>query len=184
MSAPDSLSERKQVTAWLTRLADGDRSAFDALFEALWPRLRQFIGAQLPGSESEELAQEVLVRLFERANEFTPGRDGLAWAYGIAGYEVLSARKRRHCRREDPLEMSAVLEHADPAVPIDEMPAAEELWLSVERCVGALSAEDAATVRATLGGERFAVSAATFRKRLSRALARLREQWGIDHDHE
>ena len=62
-----------------------------------------------------------------------------------------------------------------------------ELGEALANAVGALSAADAATIAAALDRERsgaMGVAAATFRKRLQRALARLRAAWHEGHGHE
>src|SRR6266852_2665855 len=84
----------------MARLADGDRSAFPAVYQALWPVLRSFIARQLPPSESEDVAQEALLKVFARASDFDPDRDAVAWALGIASFDVRTARKRSMRRRE------------------------------------------------------------------------------------
>src|SRR5215813_612631 len=85
----------------MARLADGDRSAFSTVYQALWPVLRAFVARQLPMPDSEDAAQEALLKVFARASEFDPERDALSWALGIAAFEIRSTRKRSLRRRED-----------------------------------------------------------------------------------
>ena len=70
---------RAELQGDLSRLADGDRAAFDPVFARLWPVLRDLAQRHLPAADAEDAAQRALLRLFERASEFDPGRDALAW---------------------------------------------------------------------------------------------------------
>src|SRR5262245_10358160 len=95
-----SLSELQGLMA---RLADGDRCAFPKVFTILWPVLRSLTARHLPAADAEDAAQEALLRLFRRAAEFDARRSALAWALGIARWEIRTARKRRARRREETL---------------------------------------------------------------------------------
>ena len=92
---------RAELHKCMVRLADGDRSAFSTVYQALWPVLRAFVARQLPMPESEDAAQEALLKIFVRASDFDPERDALTWALAIAAFEVRTARKRGLRRRED-----------------------------------------------------------------------------------
>lgn len=59
----------------MARLADGERSAFDPLYEALWPIVRRFCNKALGSSaESDDAAQAALLEIFSRACDFEPQR--------------------------------------------------------------------------------------------------------------
>jgi RNA polymerase sigma-70 factor (ECF subfamily) len=88
----------------LQRLADGDRSAFSSVYKALWPVLRAFVVRQLPPSDSEDVAQDALLKVFARASDFDPEREAVTWALGIAAFEVRTARKRAARRKEELVE--------------------------------------------------------------------------------
>src|SRR6185436_10040537 len=106
--------------------------------------------------------------------------DALSWTLGIAAYEIKTVRKRHVRRREAPMATP------DLAVIADGQADPEELALSRERddelaeAMAALAEGDAATLRSYVAGERPDVPAATFRKRLQRALDRLRAR--LEHD--
>src|SRR5213594_3872615 len=93
-----TLSELQRL---MERLADGDRAAFHPVFAVLWPLLRRFAARHLRPEEAEETAQETLVKIFLRAGEFDPSRSALAWALGIAAFEIRTVRRRRLRRREE-----------------------------------------------------------------------------------
>lgn len=85
----------------MVRFAEGDRSAIDVLVAELWPVLLDFARRGLQSDhDAEDVAQEVFVRICSRIVEFDRARDGLSWAFGIAGYEVLTLRRKRQRRRE------------------------------------------------------------------------------------
>jgi len=54
---------------------------------------------------------------------------------------------------------------------------------TLREALGALSAEDAETLRLFAHGQRPPVAAATFRKRLQRTLTRARSAWRITDEH-
>jgi RNA polymerase sigma-70 factor (ECF subfamily) len=161
----------------MARLADGDRSAFHPVFESLWPLLRRFAARHLGPGEADDAAQEALVRVFRRAAEFDPTRSALAWALGIAAYEVRTARRRRQRRREDAAPDGALAAARDPKPTPEEAAMQGDMETMVREALGTLRPEDAETLRLYSRGERAHVAAATFRKRVERALARLRAAW-------
>ena len=58
---------------------------------------------------------------------------------------------------------------------------AREASEALDRALGDLSPSDSAMLLAFARGERPDLPGATFRKRVERALARLRTRWRIDH---
>ena len=164
----------------LTALARGDRAAFDPLFRRLWPLLRGFARRSLSAEEADDAAQEALIRIFRRASEFDPARDALAWALGVAAWQVRTHRTRARRRREE--VAGGLPEREDPAGSPEELAAAGELAAALERAPAELPRDDAATLLAYARGERPDLPGATFRKRVERALGRLRARWRIRHD--
>jgi len=166
----------------MTRLSEGDRSAFRPAFEALWPLLRRFTLRHLPPAEAEDAAQEALLKLFSQASRFDPSRSALAWALGIAGFEIRTARRRRLRRRETPAEEAPSAARRDSAPDPEETLLARDLEEALREALGTLRPVDAETLRLYSSGLRPAVSAATFRKRVERALSRLRAAWRTPHE--
>src|SRR5262245_27102364 len=161
----------------MTRLAEGDRSALHPAFAILWPLLRRFTGRHLPPAEAEDAAQEAVVKIFGRAAAFDASRSAVAWALGVAGYEVLTARRRRTRRREEPADAATLSGRPDPGPDPEESALASDLEATLEAALGSLGPEDAAMLRLYAKGDRPAIAAATFRKRVERALVRLRTAW-------
>ena len=175
-------SERAALQEDLTALARGDRTAFDPLFRRLWPLLRGFARRFLPPHEADDAAQDALLRVFRRASEFDSSRDALAWILGIAAWQIRTQRTKTRRRREDLSD--APPERADPATSPEQQAAARELAALLDRALGEMSPADAATLTAYARGERPDLPGATFRKRVERALARLKRavNWRTHHD--
>jgi len=179
-------AQRAQLQDLLTRLADGDRTAFPALFERVWPLLRRFAERALPGAgagEAEDAAQQALLKVFARAATFDPQKPALSWILALAVWECRTVRRRALRRRE---QADAPLEHlAAPEKSPEQALVERDLEAALAEAVGGLRPSDAETIRAALAGCAPAgVAAATFRKRLERALGRLRTAWRARHDAE
>ena len=175
----DPPTRERDLDALMARLSCGDRLAFDPLYEALRPRAVRLARARLDEGGAADVAQAALLNVFARASEFTAGRPCLPWFYAIVANEI-QARRRRDgplAGGERPPDEQPAEEH-DPEVQFME----RELERAMEVAVDALDVQSANAVRAMLGREPTPdVAAATFRKRLSRAYARLRVLLGGDH---
>src|SRR4051812_26907403 len=96
---------RQAIQDAMTRLADGDRGAFDALIDELWPVILSFARRGLGrDQDAEDVAQEVFFKICSRSADFDRSQDALSWAFGIASYEILTQRRRRQRSREVPDE--------------------------------------------------------------------------------
>lgn len=164
----------------MERLADGDREALRPVFDSLWPILRRYAARRLPSAEAEDAAQEALIKIFQRAHEFDRARSALAFALGIAAWEIRTYRRRRSRRREERLPDRIGHETTDPSPDPEEAAMMRDLESMLREALGALSPEDAETLKLYASGRRAAVAAATFRKRVQRALERLRAVWSAD----
>ena len=167
---------RQALQQWMVRLADGDRSAFAPAFAVLHPLVARLCARMLPnGADAEDAAQAALLKVFTRASDFDGSRDALPWVLALAAYECRTYRKARLRRREDapPDE-----ELADAAEGPDARLEGAQLARALREVIEDLKPEDAATLAAAMGEEeRPAVPPATFRKRLERAMTRLRAAW-------
>lgn len=178
--------ERRQIIHdAMTRLSDGDRSAFPALVGARWPVVLAFARrgwrvAGVGGPDAEDVAQQVFLRICERIAEFDARRDGLSWAFGIASYEMLTLRRRRQRRRETAGARLDV--RADPSPSQEEAVMNHELLAELQALAGELTDEDRALLG--LGAGTDGAAAATpvaLRKRRQRLLDRLRIAWRRVH---
>ena len=172
--------ERSALQRDLTALARGDRAAFDPVFVRLWPLFRGFAGRCLPPADAEDAAQEALLRVFSRASEFDPGRDALSWTLGVVAWQIRTARTGTRRRREE--HSVAALEAADHRPSPEDEAVEKDSVAALDRMLAELSPADAATLFAYARGERPDLPGPTFRKRVERALRRLRSLWRIEHE--
>lgn len=169
--------QRNELQRCLVRLADGDRAAFRPVFDLVWPRVREVARRMMSDpADAEDAAQTAVIKLFERASEFDRERDALAWVVGIVSYECLTIRRKLTRRRE---HGGAALEAlVDGGANPEERAIAAELEAVALATLGHLRPEDRETLRIALFGQgERAVAPATFRKRVERALGRLRAAW-------
>lgn len=176
-------SEREELQRAMTALAAGDRSRFRAVFDGLWPVLRRFCERMLGDPDrGKDAAQIAMMKLFLNAAEFDAARDAVSWALGFAAFECLSERNRSARRREERDE-EAMLGAASPAADPEATAIALDLEAAALAAVEQLRPSDIAVVEAALQGRRRGAGAA-FRKRLQRALERLRMVWRNTHGLE
>nr|WP_183266459.1 sigma-70 family RNA polymerase sigma factor [Acidocella aromatica] len=146
--APDASA----LAALIGRVAASrDRTAYATLFKHFAPRVKAYLRrAGMGGAEAEELAQEVMLSLWRKAESFDPARAGAAtWVFAIArNARIDHARRRREVSFPDnaPEEEG----HA---------PSAESLTLSAERearlrgALGALTPEQQQIVQLSFFSE-------------------------------
>lgn len=169
---------RRQATALLAALADGDRAAFAPLYAALWPRVQAFCRRALDHeADGDDAAQESLVKIFERASEFDRERDATSWALGIAAWQCRTVRQRRRRRGEVDLP-------AEPLGGVTPDHEERQLEAAAVEVLGQLRPGEIRVILAAIQDDealRDGVAPATFRKRLERALGRLRLAWRSRH---
>lgn len=159
------------LDVWMTRLAGGDRSAFDPLYTALRPRAYALAAARFRSSLAEDVAQNALLRVFARASEFTPGRPCLPWFYAIVANEIRGARRREARTERTEIAPEALVDPHDP----ESTMLNRELERALAFAVESLDEDSACAIAVVLG--RAAppnLAPATLRKRVSRAYAKLR----------
>jgi len=100
----------------LDRIADGDRAAFDAVYRRYYRPLFSFLMRMVGDPEAtEELVDDTLLVVWQRADSFAGRSRPSTWIFGIAhrkGLKHLEKRGRRPHR--SPLE-----ESAEPVAPGD-----------------------------------------------------------------
>ena len=157
----------------MSRLAGGDRTAFDPLYAALRPRARALAGRRLPRPLADDVAQSSLLRVFARASDFMPGRPCLPWFYAIVANEIRSAHRQE--ARSPTMEIS-------PDTIVDTQDAEAQMIVREAERALELAIESAHAIAALLGRSPPPdIAPATLRKRVSRAYAKLRLLLGV-HD--
>jgi RNA polymerase sigma-70 factor, ECF subfamily len=161
----------------MTAAADGDRTALDPLFHALWPIVAayttRFLGDRALG---EDAAQDALVTLFGRLHQFDRERCALTWALSHATWSARTLRRKVQRRGE-----GSTLPEASAEMPVEE----RELVRAALATLATLPSRDVEIILAVLVDDdelRKSIAPATFRKRLERALTRLRSSWRSRHD--
>jgi RNA polymerase sigma factor (sigma-70 family) len=159
--------------------ADGERAAVEPLFALLWPVTVAYATKLVGGDAAlgEDCAQDALVKLFGQLDRFDRERDGLTWALTHATWQCRTARRARERRREDHVSAESI---EDARELLDE----RELVRTAMAALDSLPARDREVIAASLTDDdelRRTLAPATFRKRLERALARLRTSWRSRH---
>jgi RNA polymerase sigma factor (sigma-70 family) len=165
----------------MTAASDGDRASLEPLFALLWP-LTVSYATKLVGDATlaEDCAQDALVRLFAQLDRFDRARDGVTWALTHATWQCRTARKSRERRREDAEPEESVAGSHDARAALEE----HELVRAAVAALETLPARDREVITASLTDDdelRRTLAPATFRKRLERALTRLRTSWRSRH---
>ena len=172
--------QRRDIHAAMVRLAHGDRDAFGLVFDGLWPHVHGFVMRAMPGNpDAEDLAQQTLLKIFARISDFDTGRDGVAWAFGIASYEIKTLRRQVQRRREVPDEDGMdrpARAHTPEEVAIDR-----DLRAALIAALGELAAADRAALLNEGPDGSSSLSPSAWRKRRQRALERLRAVWRKRH---
>lgn len=181
VNRPDSTGEA--LDGWLARYADGDRSAFDPLFEQAWPIVlgfcRRLVGDPI---EAEDVAQRAMIKLASQAPRYDRDRPALGWILTIAAWEAKTARKtakRQRARRGD-FERGA--EPVSPAATPEASVLRRELHDALSDALDRLPALDRKTLLDDIHEHIDpSLRPATRRKRRQRALERLRGMWRLTH---
>lgn len=116
-------TERHQEHARLADLVarERDRAAFEALFDHFAPRINGYLQQLgLPAAAAEDIAQEVMAVLWNKAHLFDPAKSSLAtWLYRVARNRRIDASRR---------DRSHLLDESDPMLwPQDNADPDEEL---------------------------------------------------------
>lgn len=173
---------RERLDDLFVRLRDGDRGALRPAFDVLWPVALAFARRALGGSaDAEDAAQIALEKVFSRAHDFDPDRgDALAWTLGVTAFECKTILKRTSRRREDSGDAGPI---ADAAPDPETSMLNAQLVACAQEVLSTMRPADVEAIEAAIGArQRPDVPQPTFRKRLERALARLRHAFGSKHE--
>ncbi len=170
---------RSELNQYLILLADGDRSAFDFVFETAWPLVHRLAVKMLGArTDTEDVAQQALMKVFSRAQEFDKSRDALAWILGITSYECKTLRQTERRRKEDSSDENNFNNLSDTKLSPEEEQINAELETCIRDLLSTLSPQDQETILISVNElSRPELNAATYRKRLQRAMDKLRSKW-------
>jgi RNA polymerase sigma-70 factor (ECF subfamily) len=166
---------RQKLDVDLARLAEGDRTAFDEVFATLWPIVLAVSGRLLVSrADAEDAAQQALMKVFTRIDEYDADRPALSWVLGIAAWECRAMRTRHARRREAVVDDAASVASGAPSP--EDVAVTNEWLAAAAAAVAQLSPADQEAFREACE-DRPNASDATLRKRRQRALGRLRIAW-------
>jgi RNA polymerase sigma-70 factor (ECF subfamily) len=125
--------------------AEGDRSAFAALFEHYAPRLIAFHRRRgLQTQTAQDLAQDVMIVVWNKAAQFDPTRGGGAtWIFTIARNLLIDSRRRRRGAEINLDMIELPSEEADP----DDAISAAQASVHVRAAMAELPPEQAEVLR-------------------------------------
>lgn len=160
--------------------ARGDRDAFAALFDHFAPRVKGYLmRLGLPAAQAEELAQEAMLTVWRRAEQFDPATHGAAaWIFTIArNLRVDAVRRDRLVPRLD-----LMAEEPPPPPHADATVEASQHGERVRAALASLPDEQAEVVRLSFFDDRphaeieraLGIPLGTVKSRLRLAMARLR----------
>jgi RNA polymerase sigma-70 factor (ECF subfamily) len=105
---PESPDLNLVEAAWIQKIAKGDRTAFERLFQAYERRLCGYL-FRLAGQAdmAEELASDVMLEVWKGAGAFRGQSKVSTWIFGIARFRAISAMRRTNPEMVD-------FDHAGP----------------------------------------------------------------------
>lgn len=86
----------KQIMELMSRVAEHDRDAFATLFQTVAPRVKAYlVRLGSPPVAAEELAQEVMLTVWRKADRFDPAKAGvMTWIFVIARNRRIDGLRR------------------------------------------------------------------------------------------
>lgn len=96
MGNEEKNSARAELSRWICAVAGKDRAAFASLFEHFAPRVKtMMLRAGLSPQRAEDLAQETMLTVWNKAHMFDPAGAGpSAWVFTIARNLKIDAQRR------------------------------------------------------------------------------------------
>lgn len=114
-NAPSKADELEALpdSELMQRIAARDKAAFQAIFQRFAGRVKSFmLRYSMPDDEAEEIAQEVMVQVWRKAESFDPTKAAAStWIFAIARNRRID-RIRRSARREP--DLNDPMFHPDP----------------------------------------------------------------------
>lgn len=181
-------SERRRLDPLLLRVAKGDQVAFAEVYDAVAPGVFGLARRVLRQAEhAEEVAQEVLLEVWQQAPRFDPGRGtGFAWVMTIAHRRAVDRVRSAQSATDRELRVAQASherEHDEVAEAVEQRLEAE----SLRRCMDSLTSVQRESVTlAFFGGltypevaSRLETPLGTIKTRMRDGLIRLRDCLGV-----
>jgi RNA polymerase sigma factor (sigma-70 family) len=159
-----------------------DRDAFKALFEHFAPRIKGFLLRRGCNSdEAEEIAQNTMVAVWRKADQFDPSSSGAAaWIFTIARNLRIDAARR--AARRDMVFQREVPQHSIDSIASAESSGSGVDALRVAAAIDQLTSDQSAVIRMSFIEERphseiaasLGIPLGTVKSRIRLAMKRLR----------
>jgi RNA polymerase sigma factor (sigma-70 family) len=181
----DGSISKVQWAEFIGRVASsGDRDAFNALFAHFAPRIKGFLlKTGCSAEEAEDIAQNTLIAVWRKANQFDPATTGAAaWIFTIA--RNLRIDSARRATRDGRLGQDVGPDYElDPGEPADRIMSRVEDAARITAAVEKLSAEQSRVIRMSFIEERphteiaamLGIPLGTVKSRIRLAMSRLRD---------
>lgn len=171
----------------LLKIAARDRAAFAELFSRFAGRVKSFLlRYAMPDDQAEELAQEVMVQVWRKAESYDPARAAAStWIFAIARNRRIDLIRRAMRREADPHDP---MFQPEPEPDGSAALSAQERSETVRDALGQLPEPQRAVLYATFYeglsqaeiAQRDGIALGTVKSRVRLAFARLRERLGED----
>ncbi len=133
--------DRDSELALIARLRNGDRAAFDAVFDAFHGRLFTFLARLSRRRDlAEDLLEETWLRLVAHADRLEPDTRLAAWLYTVARNLYVSYCRSRSLDESSAADLIAIWPLAAPSPSPFELAAASELERRLEQALARLPA--------------------------------------------
>ncbi len=133
--------DRDSELALIARLRDGDRAAFDAVFEAFHARLFNFLARLSRRRDlAEDLLEETWLRLVAHAGRLEPDTRLAAWLFTVARNLYVSYCRSRSLDESSASDLIALWPPVAPSPSPFDLAAANELERRLEQALARLPA--------------------------------------------
>lgn len=176
-------SQYEDLNRQMAKLADGDRSAFEPIFELVWPSVKNFAERALNNSpDAEDAAQSALLKIFAQASGYKKELDALPWILTVTAFECKTIRQK-HTRRREQGAMDLVIDQAtDNSLNSEEILIEKDLYAALNKVIESLPLSDQETIKVAFERkERPNIPPATFRKRVERTIKKIETLWSENY---
>lgn len=116
--------------------------SFDGELAEHAPSIRLYVRSLMPGYEgADDIAQETLLKIWQKQGDYTPGSNFKAWAFQIARYLVLNQRRRLANSKVTLLD-DELLGRIDQYWKEEPIPQLDEELAALAQCIAQLRPED------------------------------------------
>ncbi|MAE96485.1 MAG: RNA polymerase subunit sigma [Deltaproteobacteria bacterium] len=111
---PDSASE--QEADWIRQIADGDRRAFEELYEVYGPRIFRFaIRMVREETKAEEVVNDVMFEVWKSAGRYEARSKPSTWILGIARFRALNAIRGKKIETQELDDATPIVDPSEDA---------------------------------------------------------------------